>query len=135
MSFQVNVVTPHGPVAQTEAGAVIAPGELGEVEILEGHVPFLTQLKAGVLRLGEGEDSVFAVSKGFLEVEPGGAVQVLVERAIAASKVDLETARAEATETEAELDAWKDEPDAEYKVLLDRHAWAQARVEAGEMPR
>ena len=83
-ALKVSVVTPRGPVTAEDTDAVTAPGQLGEFEVLPGHVPFLTQLHPGVLVLGERERHIFAVSSGFLEVEPDGTVLVLVEPAAAA---------------------------------------------------
>ena len=130
----VNVVTPSGPVANQETDAVIAPGKLGEFEVLPGHIPFLTELHPGILTLGEKlPRSIFAVSVGFVEVSVDGNVQVLVERAVAAEQVDIEEARAELDDTALALKEWKGEPDAEYQNLRNRNAWAQAQLEAHRM--
>jgi F-type H+-transporting ATPase subunit epsilon len=129
-ALAVSLVTPRGPVAAQETDAVTAPGKLGEFEVLPGHVPFLTELHPGVLVLGERERHVFAVSSGFLEVEPDGTVLVLVEQAVAAGAVDLEQARAQLAELAPKLKDWKGAIDAEFKNLKARHDWAQAQVDA-----
>jgi len=129
-ALKVSVVTPRGPVAAEDTDAVTAPGELGELEVLPGHVPFLTELHPGVLVLGERERHVFAVSTGFLEVEPDGTVLVLVEQAVAAGEVDVEQAKAQVAELGPKLKDWKGATDAEWKNLKARHDWAQAQVDA-----
>ena len=129
-ALAVSLVTPRGPVAAEETDAVTAPGKLGEFEVLPGHVPFLTELHPGVLVLGEREQHVFAVSSGFLEVEPDGTVLVLVEQAVAAGAVDLEQAKAQLAELAPKLKDWKGAIDAEFKNLKARHDWAQAQVDA-----
>ncbi|HLU66394.1 MAG TPA: ATP synthase F1 subunit epsilon [Kofleriaceae bacterium] len=130
-TLRVSVVTPRGPVTDEETDAVTAPGQLGEFEVFPGHVPFLTQLHPGVLVLGEKEGRrVYAVSTGFLEVEPGGVVQVLVEKAVPAAEVDLDAARAEVAELAPQLKDWKGAVDADWKNLKARHDWAQAQVDA-----
>lgn len=129
-ALAVSVVTPMGPVTAQETDAVTAPGELGELEVLPGHVPLLTELHPGVLVLGERERRVFAVSTGFLEVEPDGTVLVLVEQAVAAADVDLEQAKAQVAELGPRLKDWKGAVDAEWKNLKARHDWAQAQVDA-----
>jgi F-type H+-transporting ATPase subunit epsilon len=129
-ALQVSVVTPRGPITAEETDAVTAPGELGEFEVLPGHVPLLTELHPGVLVLGERERHVFAVSTGFLEVEPDGTVLVLVEQAVAAANVDLEQAKAQVAELGPKLKEWKGAVDAEWKNLKARHDWAQAQVDA-----
>ena len=130
----VSVVTPRGPITTEDTDAVTAPGELGELEVLPGHVPFLTELHPGVLVLGERERHVFAVSTGFLEVEPDGTVLVLVEQAVAASEVDLDQAKAQVAELAPKLKDWKGAVDAEFKNLKARHDWAQAQVDARTKP-
>ena len=130
-ALQVAVVTPRGPVTDTATDAVTAPGQLGEFEVLPGHVPFLTQLHPGVLTLGEKRPKqVFAVASGFLEVEPDGHVQVLVEQAVAAADVDLAAAKAQLAELGPQLKDWKGAVDAEFKNLKARHDWARAQLDA-----
>ena len=58
----INLVTPRGVVAHTDADSVQAPGELGEFELLPGHVPMLAALKPGVLTIGTKARQRFAVS-------------------------------------------------------------------------
>lgn len=129
-ALNVSVVTPRGPVTTEDTDAVTAPGQLGEFEVLPGHVPFLTQLHPGVLVLGERERHIFAVSSGFLEVEADGTVLVLVEQAVAAGAVDLEQAKAQLSELAPKLKDWKGAIDAEFKNLKARHDWALAQVDA-----
>ena len=130
-NLRVNVVTPQGPVAQTDTDAVLAPGRLGQFEILEGHVPFLSELHAGVVTLGEATAKQhFAVGPGFLEVEPSGEVQVLCEQACAVADIDADAAKAEVAETKAKVNDWKGSLDAEYRTLKARLDWAQAQLDA-----
>jgi F-type H+-transporting ATPase subunit epsilon len=118
-------------VATATTDAITAPGKLGEFEVFPGHVPLLTQLHAGVLTLGDKDaKQVFAVSNGFLEVEASGTVQVLVERAVAAGKINLDKAKADMDELRPELRDWKGALDAEFDNLKARHDWAQAQLDA-----
>jgi F-type H+-transporting ATPase subunit epsilon len=129
--LHVSVVTPRGPVTDQDTDGVTAPGRLGELEVLPGHVPLLTQLHPGVLILGDKRArSVYAVSVGVLEVEPDGTVQVLVEQAVAAAEVDLDAAKAQVAELAPQLKEWKGAVDGEFRTLKQRHDWAQAQVDA-----
>ena len=65
-------MTPKGVVAHTDTDSVQAPGELGEFELLPGHVPMLTALKPGVLTIGTKARARYAVSSGYLRVDPRG---------------------------------------------------------------
>ena len=127
----VNLVTPKGVVAHTEADSVQAPGELGEFELLPGHVPLLTALKAGVLTIGTKARARYAVSSGYLRVDPAGAVEILVEQAVPAKDVNSEEAKNELKTAEAELAKWGDKAqDGDYQNLVQRADWARARLDA-----
>jgi F-type H+-transporting ATPase subunit epsilon len=127
----VNLVTPKGVVAHTDADSVQAPGELGEFELLPGHVPMLTALKAGVLTIGTKARARYAVSTGYLRVDPSGAVEILVEQAQPAKDVDAEAAKKDLAAAEAELAKWGDKPqDGDYLNLQQRAGWAKARLDA-----
>jgi len=127
----VNLVTPRGVVAHTDADSVQAPGELGEFELLPGHVPMLTALRPGVLTIGTKARARYAVSQGYLRVDPSGAVEILVEQAVPASDVDAEAAKRELAAAETELSKWGDRPlDGDYVNVQQRAGWARARLDA-----
>ena len=127
----VNLVTPKGVVAHTDADSVQAPGELGEFELLPGHVPLLTALKPGVLTIGTKARTRYAVSTGYLRVDPEGAVEILVEQAQPASEVDTEAAKNDLKSAEADLAKWGDKSqDGDYQNLVARAGWARARLDA-----
>jgi F-type H+-transporting ATPase subunit epsilon len=134
----VNVVTPKGVIAHTEADSVQAPGELGEFEMLPGHIPMLTALRPGVLTIqhllaasGSGKARArYAVSSGYLRVDPTGAVEILVEQALPAKEIDAEVAKKELVTAETELAKWGDKPmDGDYVNLQQRAGWARARLD------
>ena len=127
----VNLVTPKGVVAHTDTDSVQAPGELGEFELLPGHVPLLTALKPGVLTIGTKARARYAVSSGYLRVDPQGAVEILVEQAVPADAVDGDAARAALKAAETELAQWGAKPqDGDYANLLHRADWARAQIDA-----
>ena len=127
----VNLVTPKGVVAHTDTDSVQAPGELGEFELLPGHVPLLTALKPGVLTIGTKTRARYAVSSGYLRVDPQGAVEILVEQAVPANSVNGEAARTELKAAETELAQWGAKAqDGDYTNLLHRAEWARAQIDA-----
>ena len=127
----VNLVTPRGVVAHTDADSVQAPGEAGEFELLPGHVPMLTALRPGVLTIGTKQRARYAVSSGYLRVDPGGIVEILVEQAQPAGDVDAEAAKKDLAAAEAELAKWGDRPlDGDYVNMQQRAGWARARLDA-----
>ncbi|HEY0195336.1 MAG TPA: ATP synthase F1 subunit epsilon [Kofleriaceae bacterium] len=127
----MNLVTPRGVVAHTDADSVQAPGELGEFELLPGHIPMLTAIRPGVLTIGTKARARYAVSSGYLRVDPGGGVEILVEQAVPAKDVDADAARKDLTAAEAELAKWGDRPlDGDYVNVQQRAGWARARLDA-----
>jgi F-type H+-transporting ATPase subunit epsilon len=97
----------HCDIASTEARIfsglvemVVATGTMGDMGILPGHAPLLTALIPGPVRLvlQFGEEQIFYVSGGYLEVQPG-VVSILADTAIRADEMDevvAEQARKEA---------------------------------------
>jgi ATP synthase F1 epsilon subunit len=127
----VNLVTPRGVVAHTDADSVQAPGELGEFELLPGHIPMLTALRPGVLTIGTKVRARYAVASGYLRVDPSGAVEILVEQAMPAKDIDAEAAKKDLAAAEAELAKWGDLPlDGDYVNVQHRVGWARARLDA-----
>jgi ATP synthase F1 epsilon subunit len=127
----VNLVTPRGVIAHTDADSVQAPGELGEFELLPGHVPLLTALRPGVLTIGTKAKARYAVGAGYLRVDPSGAVEILVEQALPAGEVDADAAKKDLVAAEAELAKWGDKPaDGDYVNLQNRVGWAKARIDS-----
>jgi F0F1-type ATP synthase epsilon subunit len=93
-------------------------------------VPFLTALRPGLLTIGTKTPSQYAVSSGYLRVDPTGAVEILVEQAQAKKDIDVEAARAELKQAEADIARWGDKPrDGDLQNLEARAAWARARID------
>jgi len=79
---------------------LVASGEMGELGVTYGHAPLLTSLVPGPVRIvtQDGQEQIFYVSGGFLDVQPG-VVSILADTAIRADDVD------EAAAEEARKDA------------------------------
>src|SRR5688572_17512154 len=89
-TFHVDIVSAEESVYSGEATMVIAPGASGELGILPEHVPLLTRIKPGVIRIrgAEGaEEEVIYVSGGMMEVQPDG-VTVLADTSVRAHDLD-----------------------------------------------
>ena len=128
--LSVNVVTPKGVIAHTEADSVQAPGELGEFEMMPGHIPMLTALRPGVLTIGTKARARYAVASGYLRVDPTGAVEILVEQALPAKEIDAAAAKKDLATAEADIAKWGDKPmDGDYVNLQQRAGWARARLD------
>mgnify|MGYP003344481759 FL=1 len=70
MPLTLEIVTPEGRVYSDTIDTVVIPTVEGEVGILPGHIPLLTQVQSGELRVSKGSETLFlAVSGGFAEVQ------------------------------------------------------------------
>lgn len=108
-TIQVNIVTPDGPVVETEANMIVAITESGEIGVLPGHISMVAPLQIGALRLKKDNSTeVVAVHGGFIEVRPD-VVTVLAQSAETADKIDIARAKEAAKRAEADLQAKKDE--------------------------
>jgi F-type H+-transporting ATPase subunit epsilon len=93
-TLQVDIVSAEQSIFSGAADMVIAPGEGGELGILPEHIPLLTRIKPGTIRIrpaGGGEEEVIYVSGGMMEVQPD-RVTVLADTSVRAH--DLDEARA-----------------------------------------
>lgn len=94
-TFHLEIVTPEALTYQAEVEGVVVPGVEGELGILPHHVPLMTQILPGELRIQHGGKELrLAVGEGFLEVRPD-RVSVLTDMAITEADID-ETAAVEA---------------------------------------
>ena len=88
-SIQVDVVSAEESIFSGSAKFVALPGEAGELGILPGHVPLITRIKPGAVRIEKadgGEEFVF-VAGGILEVQPNH-ITVLSDTAIRGKDLD-----------------------------------------------
>ncbi|MCM3664641.1 F0F1 ATP synthase subunit epsilon [Mesobacillus subterraneus] len=91
-TIKVSVVTPDGPVYESDVEMVSTKARTGELGILPGHIPMVAPLQIGAVRLKNGSNTEFvAVSGGFLEVRPE-QVTILAQSAEQSSEIDLERA-------------------------------------------
>jgi len=98
--IRLDIVTAEQAVYSEEVEMVIAPGVEGQLGILPHHIPLMTTLQAGELRIKKGgEEMSLAISGGFLEVRPDRVV-ILADAAERAEEIDV--ARAEAAKRRAQ---------------------------------
>lgn len=91
-TIKVSVVTPNGPVFESDVEMVIAKAKGGEIGILPGHIPLVAPLEISVVRLKkDGAYQLIAVSGGIIEVRPD-QVTILAQAAELASDIDVERA-------------------------------------------
>jgi F-type H+-transporting ATPase subunit epsilon len=89
LTIHCDIVSAEQEIFSGLVEMLVATGSLGELGISYGHAPLLTGLEPGPVRIvtQAGEEEVYYISGGFLEVQPG-VVSILADTAIRADDVD-----------------------------------------------
>ena len=131
-TVKVLVATAEREVYRGEAEMLVAPGAAGELGILPGHAPLLSQLTAGELRITKGDevDEVF-ISGGYMEVQPD-VITVLADTAERAADMDEAAALAAQRKAEETLETHKSDADlamaqAELAIVTARLEWIKKK--------
>ena len=109
--IQLEVVTPERRVLADPVDMVTVPGLGGELGILPGHTPLISQLQTGVLTyVADGKSTQLHVSGGFVEVRDDH-VSVLAEVAERPEEIDAARARQSRDQLEKQINAWSGSED------------------------
>lgn len=111
-NVHVDIVSVEAHIFSGPAERVVATGTLGELGILPGHTALLTSLKPGPVRIvkSEGDEEVFYIKGGILEVQPR-VITILAETAVRAADLDEEAALEAKQQAEQALKDRKSEID------------------------
>lgn len=103
MTIHCDIVSAEEAIFSGLAQLVVANGVLGDLGVTYGHAPLLTSLNPGPVRVLKqgGEEEVFYVSGGYLEVQPG-VVTILADSALRAH--DIDEAAAQSAQKQAASD-------------------------------
>ena len=132
-TITVNIVTPDGPVYDSEVDMVIAKTASGEIGILPGHIPMVAPLVIGAVKLKkDGKSEYVAVSGGFVEVRPE-KVSILAQSAEVASSIDLARAKEAVKRAEERLQMKQDAVDFKRAELALKRAMNRINVHEGNI--
>ena len=93
MSLNIRIIAPDRTVWDAEAKEIVLPSSTGQLGILTGHIPLLTALDIGVMRVRIDKEWIpIVLLGGFAEVE-NNQVIILVNGAEEASEINLEHAQ------------------------------------------
>ena len=126
--IQLEIVTPERRVLSEAVDMVTVPGLGGELGILPGHTPLISQLQTGVLSYTQGgATSQLHVSGGFVEVSDD-KVSVLASVAERPEEIDAARARASREQLEKQLNAWTGS-EADLAVAREKFERATVRLQ------
>ena len=123
-AMQFDLVSPERRLASLTAREVQIPGSDGDMTAMPGHVPTITTLRPGVLRVVHtGGAEEFVVSGGFAEVT-ATSVSVLAEQAVPRAQLSAELHARMVEEAQAAVAAAQGSPRADElaKTLADVQA-------------
>ncbi len=127
ISVHCDIVSAEEEIFSGRVEMVIAAGQEGDLGVAPGHAPLLSALKPGPVRVIKqgGEEEVFYVSGGYLEVQPN-VVTILSDSAQRAADMD-EAAAMEAKQA-AEKELANQSGDFDYSRAASQLAEAAARL-------
>lgn len=128
MSLTLEIVTPDARVYSDTIDSVVIPTVEGEIGILPGHLPLLTRVADGELRVIKGAStSYLAIGGGFAEID-GDKVSVLAERAIAEEQIDEKLVEAAMKRAEQAIKDAKDMDPNEFEHLQNMVRFAGTQL-------
>ena len=132
MALTLEIVTPEARVYSDTIDTVVIPTVDGEIGILPGHIPLLTQVEHGELRVTKGTSVLFlAVGGGFAQIS-GDKISVLAEHAISEEKIDEKAAEQAMQRAELAMKEAKDMDPNEFEHLqtMVRFAGTQLAIKS-----
>ena len=87
-TLKLEIVTPEGRAYSDDVAMVVLPSIEGEIGVYPAHVPLMTQLSPGELRIvKDGKSTELVVGTGFIEVT-ADSVSVLTDSALGEEQID-----------------------------------------------
>jgi F-type H+-transporting ATPase subunit epsilon len=114
-SIELIIVTPERQLLREKVVEVTLPGADGQLGVLPGHAPLITELGIGELtyRGQGGSEGTLAIISGFSEVL-GDRVTVLAETAERPEEIDLRRAEEAKKRAEERLAAAASDPEIDW---------------------
>nr|YP_009510855.1 ATP synthase CF1 subunit epsilon [Gracilaria gracilis]AXI96528.1 ATP synthase CF1 subunit epsilon [Gracilaria gracilis] len=131
MTLNIRVIAPDRTVWDANAEEVILPSSTGQLGILKGHIPLLTAIDIGVMRVRiEKEWQPIILLGGFAEVKDNN-ITILVNGAEQISDIDISTAQENLDKATKMLNEAKNDKD---KIEATQNLRkARARIQAANV--
>lgn len=129
MTVHCDIVSAEKSIFSGLVEMVIAAGDNGDLGVMYGHAPLLTGLIPGPVRVVKqgGEEEIFYVSGGYLEVQPS-VVTILADTALRAG--DIDEAAAKQAQEDAQQAIMNQSSDFDYTLAAAQLAEAAAQIRA-----
>lgn len=88
--LQLSIITPERTIWDGQVDQVTLATTEGEITVLPHHIPLVSVLAPGELRLRKGSEEIpMVIAGGFVEVLPGNRVAVLADDALRVEEIDV----------------------------------------------
>ena len=84
--FKVEIISPENSILKSETSEVIIPSYEGEMGILKDHIPLITFLRPGIIKIIDGNEKKFFVEEGTVEFS-NNSLLILTSKAIEVSSI------------------------------------------------
>jgi F-type H+-transporting ATPase subunit epsilon len=123
--LKIKIVTPEKVVYENEVFQVSIPTMSGEITVLKNHIPLVSVMKAGELRIKDKSGEVhLAVSGGFVEVRGNNEIVLLSDYAERVEEIDVQRAEEARKRAEEQMKQAKNIENVDFaklQALIDRN--------------
>lgn len=131
--MQFKIVTPDGVIYEDLIESVSLPTVSGEITVLPHHIPLISILRAGEIRMTkDGHEMSVAVSSGVLEVRESSEVIIIADTAERAEHIDIERAEVARKRAEELMMQEKFEDDRQFAHLQAQMEKELVRIRVGK---
>lgn len=123
-NIKFKIVTPEKVIYEDEVFQVTLPTTDGEITALSSHIPLVSVLKAGEMKIKDKDgEHVMALAGGFLEIKENNEMVVLADNAERADEIDLERAEKARIRAQEQLEQAREQEDIDFaklQAIMDR---------------
>lgn len=123
--IKFKIATPERIVLEEEVSQATIPTTAGEITVLPNHIPLVSILAAGEMRLltASGEEKIIAIAGGFLEIKGNNEIIILADNAEQAQEIDIKRAEEAKKRAQEQMEKIKNVEDVDYarlQAIIDR---------------
>ena len=100
--FTVEIISPDGTLLKSETSEVIIPSYEGEMGILKEHIPLITFLRPGLIKIKDDKEKIFFVEEGTVEFA-NNSLLILTSTAKELSDIDQSFIKNHITDAEKKM--------------------------------
>ncbi|HAT03971.1 MAG TPA: ATP synthase F1 subunit epsilon [Candidatus Magasanikbacteria bacterium] len=122
--LKLKIATPEKVVYENDIFQVSIPTTTGEITVLPHHIPLVSVLVAGELKIKDSHgDHVIAIAGGFLEIRGNNEIILLADNAERAEDIDIDRAEQARQRAQKEMEEAKNRQDIDFaklQAVIDR---------------